>query len=175
MDATRIHIFLNYVPLIGISIGAVLLLIGMWRPISYVTRSSLGLFIVTALLTLVVYATGEIAGKGAHLVAGPPWTNIVAHRTSAMPTFFAIELTGVFALVGLIRMIRGTGLARWYALVVLILAIASLALAARTTHIGRHIFVLNASFAPLQHINLTGHLRDTDRKDSIMEKNLWHA
>ncbi len=108
-------------------------------------------------------------------MTGPPWTNIVAHRTSALPTFVAIELTGVFALVGLIRMIRGTGLARWYALVVLILAIASLALAARTTHIGRQIFVLNASFATLQHINLAGHRRDTDRKDNITEKNLWHA
>lgn len=175
MDATRVHIFLNYVPLIGISIGVVLLLMGMRRPVSYATRASLGLFIVTALLTLLVYTTGEIAGKGAHLMAGPPWTNIVAHRTSAMPTFFAIELTGVFALVGLIRMIRGTGLARWYALVVLILAIASLALAARTTHIGRQIFVLKAACATRHQINIAAHRTDTDKKDNNTEKKLWHA
>lgn len=63
-------------------------------------------------------------------MSGPPWRNIVAHRTSALPTFVAIELTGVLALVGLIRMIRGKAFARWNALVVLVLAIASLALAA---------------------------------------------
>ena len=75
-------------------------------------------------------------------MAGPPWTNIVAHRASALPTFIAIELTGIFALVGLIQMIRGKGLARWNAFVVLILAIVSLFLTARTTHLGRQIFVL---------------------------------
>ena len=172
MDSTRLHLFLNYIPLIGMMLGIVMLLYGIWRPGSHATRVSLGLFIVTALLTLVVYATGEIAGKGAHLMAGPPWTNIVAHRASALSTFVAIELTGVFALVGLIRMIRGTGLARWYALVVLILAIASLALAARTTHIGRQIFVLNASFAIP---TITAHPINIVRKDHNTEKTLWHA
>lgn len=156
MDPTRIHIFLNYIPLIGMALGIAMLLYGMWRSGREVSRNGLWLFVVTALLTLAVYATGEIAGKGAGLMAGPPWTNIVAHRASALPTFFAIELTGVFALVGLIRMIRGTGVARWNALVVLILAIASFALAARTTHIGRQIFVLNASFANLQYIKPRG-------------------
>lgn len=175
MDPTRIHIFLNYLPLIGMALGIAALLYGMWRSGRQVGRCSLWVFFVTALLTLAVYATGEIAGKGAALIAGPPWTNIVAHRASALPTFFAIELTGMFALVGLIRMIRAKGLARWNALVVLILAIASLALAARTTHIGRQIFVLSASFTPQQQMNLAKHRSDTDRKESNTEKKLWHA
>lgn len=172
MDSTRLHLFLNYIPLIGMMLGIVMLLYGIWRPGSHATRVSLGLFIVTALLTLVVYATGEIAGKGAHLMAGPPWTNIVAHRASALSTFVAIELTGSFALVGLIRTIRGKALARWNALVVLILAIASLVLAARTMHIGRQIFVLSSSFAIL---SITAHPSKIDRKDHNTEKKLWLA
>lgn len=172
MDANRIHIFLNYIPLIGMILGIALLLYGMWRPDSFVIRAGLGLFVVTALLTLAVYATGEIAGKGAHLMSGPPWTNIVAHRTSALPTFVAIELTGVFALVGLIRLIREKAFARWNALVVLVLAMASLAVAARTTHIGRQIFVLNAS---LEIPIITAHPINTDRKDHNTEKKLWLA
>ncbi|MBP7476051.1 MAG: hypothetical protein KA810_12395, partial [Pyrinomonadaceae bacterium] len=114
-------------------------------------------------------------GKGAALMAGPPWTNIVAHRASALPTFLAIELTGIFALVGLIRMFRGKGLARWNALVVLILAIVSLTLAARTTHFGRQIFVLSDFFTPQQQMNLAGYRGDTDRKDNNTEKKLWLA
>ncbi len=172
MDSTRLHLFLNYIPLIGMMLGIVMLLYGIWRPGSHATRVSLGLFIVTALLTLVVYATGEIAGKGAHLMAGPPWTNIVAHRASALSTFVAIELTGVFALVGLIRTIRAKGLPRWNALIVIILAIASLALAARTTHIGRQIFVLNASSAALIIKPQPSYI---DGKDHNTEKKLWHA
>ncbi|MBP7474936.1 MAG: hypothetical protein KBF83_06940 [Pyrinomonadaceae bacterium] len=175
MDPTRIHIFLNYIPLIGMVLGIAMLLYGMWRSGREVSRSSLWLFVVTALLTLAVYATGEIAGKGAALMAGPPWTNIVAHRASALPTFLAIELTGIFALVGLIRMFRGKGLARWNALVVLILAIVSLTLAARTTHFGRQIFVLSDSFTPQQQMNLAGYRGDTDRKDNNTEKKLWLA
>ena len=172
MDPNRIHILLNYIPLIGVILGTALLLYGMWRPDSYVIRTSLGLFVVTALVTLAVYATGEIAGKGAHLMSGPPWTNIVAHRISALPTFVAIELTGVFALVGCIRTIRGKALARWNALVDLVLAIASLVLAARTTHIGRQIFVLSASFATL---SITVPPSKIDRKDNNTEKKLWLA
>ncbi|MBX3298408.1 MAG: hypothetical protein KF736_02965 [Acidobacteria bacterium] len=172
MDPARIHIFLNYIPLIGMALGLALLLYGMWRRDSYVMRASLGLFVVTSLVTLAVYATGEIAGKGAHLMSGPPWRNIVAHRTSALPTFVAIELTGVLALVGLIRMIRGKAFARWNALVVLVLAIASLALAARTTHVGRQIFVLETSSATL---TITPHPSSKDGKDNNTEKKLWHA
>ncbi len=172
MDPARIHIFLNYIPLLGMILGIALLLYGMLRPDSYVMRASQGLFVVTALVTLAVYATGEIAGKGAHLMSGPPWTNIVAHRTSALPTFVAIELTGVFALVGLIRTIRAKGLPRWNALIVIILAIASLALAARTTHIGRQIFVLNASSAALI---IKPQPSNIDGKDHNTEKKLWHA
>lgn len=172
MDPARIHIFLNYIPLLGMILGIALLLYGMLRPDSYVMRASQGLFVVTALVTLAVYATGEIAGKGAHLMSGPPWTNIVAHRTSALPTFVAIELTGVFALLGLIGTIWGKALARWNAVVVLILAIASLVLAARTTHIGRQIFVLSASFATL---SIIAHPSKIDRKDHNTEKKLWHA
>ena len=175
MDPTRIHLFLNYLPLIGMVLGTAALLYGMWRSGRQVGRCSLWVFLVTALITLAVYATGEIAGRGAGHMAGPPWTNIIAHRASALPTFVAIELTGIFALVGLIQMIRGKGLARWNAFVVLILAIASLFLVARTTHIGRQIFVLSASFAPQQQMNLAGHRGDADRKDNNTERKLWLA
>lgn len=64
MDATQAHIYFNYIPLTGTVIGIVMLVIGFWKDSRLFTRTSLALLILTAILMLAVYATGEIAGKG---------------------------------------------------------------------------------------------------------------
>lgn len=175
MDATKVHIFLNYIPLTGTVIGIVMLVIGIWKKSPRFTRTGLALFIMTALLTLAVYATGEIAGKGSDQMVGQLWANIREHRASALPTFAVVELTGVLALVGLVLMLRGSDLARWYTAVVLILAVASLGLAARTTHFGRRIFTLDTAIKGSTPANGPIILRHADRKNNNTEIKLWHA
>ena len=176
MDATRIHVFLNYIPLTGSVLGLAMIVFGMWRQNDRVSRTSLGLFVLTAIFTLAVYATGEIAGKGADQMVGPVWENIRVHRASAMPTFAAIMLTGIFALIGLISMLRRASLARWNKAVIMILAVASLLLALRTTDLGRHIFTVGTAVVSLAPASGRSDLdNDSYRKNNNTEIKLWLA
>ena len=174
MDATQAHIFFNYIPLTGTVIGIVMLVIGFWKNSRLYIRTSLSLFILTALLTLAVYATGEIAGKGSDQTVGQLWANIREHRTSALPTFAVVELTGILALVGLAKMLRGGDIARWHIAAVLILAVASLVLSARTTHLGRRIFTFEMPISRTGQPNLPN-FKESQRNNKNTEKKLWHA
>ena len=139
MDATRIHLFLNYIPVTATFLGMVLLLFGLWKRSGRIKRISLGIFVLSALLVFTVYASGEIAGKGADLLVGPVWTNIGQHRSSALLAFAAIEVTGVLALTGLITLRRASEIARWRIVALLIVSLTAAGLTARTTYLGARI------------------------------------
>lgn len=145
MDATRIHTLLNYLPLAGTLLGIVTLLVGTWRSNNKLRLTGLGLFCLTSLITLAVFATGEIAGKGADLMVGQVWENIRVHKASALPAFVAVEVTGVFALFGLLSMARKRQLARWHVVTVMLFAIFAIGLSAKTTHLGRQIFAVETT------------------------------
>ena len=145
MDATRIHLFLNYIPVTATFLGMVLLLFGLWKRSGRIKRISLGIFVLSALLVFTVYASGEIAGKGADLLVGPVWTNIGQHRSSALPAFAAIEAAGLLALVGLVKSFRKSELPLWAVLALLFLSFAAFGLSARTTYLGRNIYSVDGA------------------------------
>jgi uncharacterized membrane protein len=145
MDATQVHTSLNYFPIIGVFVGMILLAYGFWRKSNTASRISLMLLCLTAVIAFGVFGSGEVAGKGAELMAGPVWENIAAHKASALPAFAAIELTGILALIGLILIFRRSTVARWNVVAVLILSLAALGLTARTTLLGRHIYSAGAT------------------------------
>lgn len=178
MDATQVHIFLNYIPLTGTVIGIFMLVIGIWKKSGRFTRTGLALFIMTAILTLAVYATGEIAGKGSDHMVGQLWANIREHRASALPTFAVVELTGILALIGLVRMLRGSTPATWYIAAILILAVVALAFATRTTHLGRRIFTYEIPVSRLLPVTLrpnSATFKKYQQMNKHTEKKLWHA
>ena len=140
MDATRVHQVLNYIPLVGTVLGLIVLLFGTWRKRGLFTMIGLGLLCFTGVIVLIVFATGEVAGKGAELMKGPPWTNIVVHKDSAMSTFAAVLLNGIFAAFGFWSLRRRSRLARWNLIALVLISLAATALAERTTYLGRHIF-----------------------------------
>jgi hypothetical protein len=147
MDATRVHLFLNYFPITGELLGIVLLLLGLWKGSERAKRFGLYAFCLTALLTFGVFGSGEAAGSGAGLLVGPVWTNIVDHKSSAMPTFAAIEASGVIAVIGLFKLRKGSELPIWLLLALLFLSFAAVGLAARTTYLGRNIHTVSAAAA----------------------------
>ncbi len=147
MDATKLHLIFNYFPLIGTLIGPIVLIYGTrWRS-EKAQKIGLGIVILTAILTLVVFGTGEAAGKGSDLLIGQVWTNIQGHRASALPAFAVIEANGIFALFGLINLMRKKALTQWLLIIVLLLSVASVGLTARTAHLGRSIHLVNAQIA----------------------------
>jgi len=102
---------------------------------------------LTAIVTLIVFGTGEVAGKGADLMVGQIWTNIQQHKTSALPAFAVIESAGIFALYGLINLMRQKVLAVWVVVIIMLLSLAAIGLTARTAYLGRHIYTADAPAA----------------------------
>lgn len=145
MDATRVHLFLNYLPLIGMTLGAALVVLGLWKRSDRLDRLGLICFAITAVLVFPVYATGEIAGKGADLLVGQVWTKVGQHRSSALLAFAAIEVTGVLALTGLITLRRGLEIDRWKFVALLFLSLMAAGLTARTTYLGRNIYAVDGA------------------------------
>lgn len=137
MDATKLHLLFNYFPLIGSMTGLIALLSAYRMKSVSVQKIGLGLLALTAFLTLVVFGTGEVAGKGSDLLVGQVWTNIEQHKAAALPAFAAIETVGIFALYGLINLIRGKTLANWFTVIILVLTLAAAGLTVRTSYLGR--------------------------------------
>ena len=139
MDAIQIHLYLNYFPLAGMLIGPLLFAYGVWRSDRRTKLLGLGLVLTTAILTLAVFGTGEAAGKGADLMVGPPWTNIVHHKASALWAFMVVEAAGAFAFFGVVNLMRKKLLANWLIVIVLGLSLIAIGLTAWTVHLGRQI------------------------------------
>jgi hypothetical protein len=147
MDATKLHLLFNYVPLIGTVFGPVVLIYGTRKLNVRTQMTGLGILILTAILTLVVFGTGESAGKGADLLVGQVWTNIQGHRASALPAFAAVEATGIFALFGAINLMRKKALTGWLVTLIFLLSLASIGLTVRTAYLGRSIHLVEAQIA----------------------------
>ena len=143
MDATKLHLLLNYIPLIVTPVGAFMLLYGSRRSRPKAQKTGLVLLVLMAVVTLGVFGTGEVAGKGSDLIIGPVWANIQQHKVSAFPSFAVIESLGIFALYGLINLMRQKALATWFMAIIMILSITALVLTARTAYLGRHIYTLD--------------------------------
>jgi len=147
MDATKLHLLFNYCPLIGTLAGPIVMLYGSWRSSVKAQKIGLGVLVLTSILTLVVFGTGEVAGKGSELMVGQVWTNIQQHKISALPAFAVIESVGIFALYGLINLVRQKALAVWVAVIIMLLSLAAIGLTARTAYLGRHIYSVDAPAA----------------------------
>ncbi|MBP6002222.1 MAG: hypothetical protein KA746_02195 [Pyrinomonadaceae bacterium] len=147
MDATKLHLLFNYLPLIGTAIGPIVLIYGARKFNVKAQMTGFGILVLTAIATLVVFGTGEAAGKGTDLLVGQVWTNIQEHRRSALPAFAAVEATGIFALFGAINSMRKKAVTMWLVVIILVLSLASIGFTARTAYLGRSIHQVEAQIA----------------------------
>ena len=178
MDAQQLHLMLNYYPAIGTFIGVVFLLIGFWRRSDRIKQTSLKIFFVVALLALPTFVSGEISGAAAARIhTGPHAEALNQHKETARTAFLLLEATGLAALIGLFLFRRGSNLARWCVLAVLVLSLAACGLIAYTTHLGRQVkwagVAINIEkpvYVEFRHDHYLGfqHKKGTEKK-------LWHA
>ncbi len=137
MGVLRIHLMLNYYPLIGMVVGVVFMVVGFWRKNDRVKKISLTLFVLVAAFSLPAFVTGEIAGKAEY--TGSSGAALTLHKDAARKTIIAIEAVGLVAIVGLILLRRRSDRARWVVVASLILSISACLLAAYTTYLGRQV------------------------------------
>jgi hypothetical protein len=139
MDAAHIHLLLNHIPILGTIFGLLLLCYGMWKHSDDVKKASLGTFVVTALITIPVYQTGDGA---AQIVGNLPEVSVAIirrHDSAATITLVAIEVLGTLSLLGLWLGRGNRGLKDWLTGVILVMALIGSGLGSWTGSLGGQI------------------------------------
>lgn len=141
LNLPHLHLLLNHVPTIGTVVGLGLLLLSLVRKNDDLRRASLEVFFLIALLSLPAYLSGNAALK---VIEGRPDVSaafVAAHQDEAVLALVFMEITGLVAWFGLWQMRRNhpRQAARWNLPAVLVLAVLTLALMAKTATLGGEI------------------------------------
>jgi uncharacterized membrane protein len=112
MNPVHIHLLLNHAPVMGTAFGAALFLYGLLRKNKEVIDASLLAFMVTALVTIPAFLTGEPAEEAIENIAGITKNAIEAHEENAEVAFWLMEALGLFSLITFIMRKKESGIAR---------------------------------------------------------------
>ena len=112
----------------------------MLRKSDEINKTSLGVFVITALVTIAVYLTGDGAAEIVGNLPGVSTAIIQQHDRAATITMVAIEILGAVSLLSLFLSWRSRReLKTWMTLAVLLLAMIGSGLGAWTGSIGGQI------------------------------------
>lgn len=135
MNGAYWHLATNHIPVIAIPFIFFLLLGGLLRKSQDLIKASYVAAIVTAFITIFVWKTG---GAAAHVLQGIPGierADIHEHAEAADFGFWAAEIVGALALIGLWRGRGGLLSSRWGYFVLVVVLWAS-TVEARVAHLG---------------------------------------
>ena len=102
MDWTHIHLLLNHVPVLGVIFGFLLLVYAFIKKDRGLQQVSLSLFVITGLLSVAVYLTGEPAEETVEHLAGVSETMIESHEEAALVAMVGATSLSAIALGGLL-------------------------------------------------------------------------
>ena len=136
---THVHLLLNHLPTIGFSIGLGLFLLSLGTQGDDLKRASLAVLMVIAFLSIPVYLTGNAAQETIESLPGVSKPMIEAHQNAALLAFVFMEITGIFAWLGLWQFRRISRPTRANVATVLVLSLVTFGLMARAAYIGGEI------------------------------------
>jgi uncharacterized membrane protein len=114
MSLTHLHLLLNHVPVVGTVIVTALLAWAYLRRSEEITKASLGLIAAIALVSLVVFLTGEPAEEAVENLPGFSDAITERHEEFALIATIVVVAFGAFALSAL-AFFRKSPLPRWVA------------------------------------------------------------
>ena len=135
MNGAYWHIATNHIPVIAMPFIFFLLLGGLLRKSQDLIKASYVAAIVVALMTIFVWKTGGPAARVVKELPGIQRADIHDHAEAADFGFWAAEIVGALALIGLWRGRRGTLTSRW-GYFVLLAALWASTVEARVAHLG---------------------------------------
>lgn len=149
MNWPHVHLLLNHVPVMGIPFGFLLLAVALARKSLELTKASLGVFAVVALVTIPVYLAGEPAEEVVEHLPGISESFIEEHEESALLSLVAIEILGVLAVAGLV-LFRGSSIPTWFVTTSLVLSLLAAVSVGWTANLGREIHhpEIRSDFSP---------------------------
>ena len=154
MDPVYFHLLANHIPTIGTTASLLLLGFALIRRSRDVAIAGLGALILSALITIPVYLTGEPGEERVEHLAGVSHNRIEEHEDAGKFALIAMEIAGAAALVALLMVSRSAVYRRGPLLVVGILALWAVSVVGRTAYLGgkiRHTEVHGAASAEEEH------------------------
>lgn len=139
MDLTHIHLLLNHFPTIGMIVGGGLYLVALIAKSDDLKRASLVVLLGIALISIPTYMSGNGAADRIKSLPGISQSLIDTHEGAAFLAIGFMELTGVFAWLGLWQFRRLARIPNWNLTVILILTVVTFTLMARASNLGGEI------------------------------------
>lgn len=140
MDLTHLHLILNHIPAVGIFIGFLTVAWGIVRRYDEVQKAGLIMLVLTALVAIPVYLTGEPAEETVEGLPGVSEQIIELHEDAAIYSLVLAIVTGALAIVALFAMrFLSTKTGLFFAFVALLVSFISGASMAYTANLGGQI------------------------------------
>src|SRR5438067_2779432 len=139
MNLVNVHLLVNHIPIIGTIIAIGLFLLGIVGKSHDLKRAACVIFVGLALLSIPTYMSGSAAAKAVRNTEGVSKAFLDAHNDSAVLSVLFMEITGLFAWLGLWQYRRFARAAGWNIAIVLALSIVTLYFMAITGNTGGEI------------------------------------
>ncbi|HEY9758728.1 MAG TPA: hypothetical protein V6C97_26410 [Oculatellaceae cyanobacterium] len=107
MNLVHVHLLLNHVPVIGVILGMLLLATSLIRKNAEWMKAALGIFLISGLIGVPVFLTGESAEEAVEGRMGVSEAVIEKHEDSAKPAMILLQVLAAAALVSMF-LVRGT-------------------------------------------------------------------
>ena len=136
MNLTHLHLILNHIPVVGSLCGLGLLAFALWRHREDVKRAALGVLVVSALVAIPAYLTGEPAEGGVKGLPGVSQSLIKQHEEAAGVALGGLLGVGTLALAGLVWFRGKRLMPAWFGVLTLTGTLAVSGLMAWTASLG---------------------------------------
>lgn len=137
----HVHLMINHVPVIGVPLAILLLFYGLAVKSEEIKKTSLGAFVLIALIAIPVYFTGEAAQdviKNKNL-PGVTESAIGRHEEAADLSITMMEILGVASFAGLYFGRRSGVVPKWMIAIVFVLSLATAVVVGYTANLGGQI------------------------------------
>lgn len=136
MEPVHLHLLTNHVPVIGAFFGALVLVIGMIRKSPPTLAAAYWIFVLSALLGVVAYFTGEGAEEAVEHLPGVSKNLIGTHEDVGKFTLISLIVLGALSIFGLIRSKNHYDKIKSLAMISLFVALIGFGIGAYTAYTG---------------------------------------
>jgi hypothetical protein len=136
MDPVYFHLLANHIPIIGTIASLLLIAFALIRRSRDVAFAGLGALILTALITIPVYLTGDPAEHVVEELPGISEDRIHEHEDAGKFALIAMEVAGGIALITLFLSLRTPQPRKGLLAVVIIVALWAASVVGRTAYLG---------------------------------------
>jgi uncharacterized membrane protein len=126
MELTHLHLTLVHVPIFGTFFGMILLLYGIFSKNNIIIKGGLITFILTALISIPVFLTGDPSKEAIKNLPGISEDIINAHEELAEKAIWLIEFLGAISLFGFYCCIKNYKKFKLIVLITLLISIITL-------------------------------------------------